>query len=176
MRTSLTHPLQIAEVPADPGVIGITFCPGKYQPTALTGSWARDLCLDLDAVRRWGADAVVTLVTAEELRNLRVEAMGAEVAARGMTWLHLPIEDVSTPTVQWETAWREARSALHAILDDGGRMVVHCKGGLGRAGLVAARLLIERGMPPDVAIAAVRDVRKGAIETTAQEAYLHTLR
>lgn len=176
MRTSRTHPLQIAEVAADPGVIGVTFCPGKHQPASMTGSWARDLCLDLDTVRSWGGGTVVTLVTGQELRDLRVEAMGDEVAVRGMAWLHLPIKDVSTPTAHWEAAWREAGPALHTILDDGGRVLVHCKGGLGRAGLVAARLLIERGATPGDAIAAVRAARFGAIETTGQEEYLYRLR
>lgn len=141
----------------------------------MTGAWARDLCLDLDAVRVWGASAVVTLVTSAELRDLKVETMGGEVTARGMRWFHLPIEDVSTPTTEWERDWLSANSALHAVLDIGGRVLVHCKGGLGRAGLVAGRLLIERGMKPDAAIAAVRAVRRGAVETSAQEMYLHAL-
>lgn len=47
-------------------------------------------------------------------------------------------------------------------------MLVHCKGGLGRAGMIAARLLVELGMPPDTAIRQVRLARRGAIETPAQ--------
>ena len=47
-------------------------------------------------------------------------------------------------------------------------MVVHCKGGLGRAGMMAARLLVELGANPDAAIKEVRRARKGAIETPAQ--------
>ena len=101
MRTSLTHPLQVAQVAAPGGgVVGITFCPGKHQLTAATGSWARDLAIDLDAIKAWGAGAVLTLVTPQELKELRVEMLGHEVAARGMRWFHLPIEDVSTPTPQ----------------------------------------------------------------------------
>jgi ADP-ribosyl-[dinitrogen reductase] hydrolase len=38
-RTSKTHPLQIAELPLGDGQgrIGLTFCPGKRQPQAMTG-------------------------------------------------------------------------------------------------------------------------------------------
>jgi ADP-ribosyl-[dinitrogen reductase] hydrolase len=32
------------------GRIGITFCPGKYQPDAATGVWHRDLNIDLNAI------------------------------------------------------------------------------------------------------------------------------
>lgn len=176
MRTSISHPLQIAEVPAPGGgVIGVTFCPGKHQTSAATGSWSRDLSLDVQAIGQWGANTIVTLVTSQELSELRVTALGDEVAAQGMKWLHLPIQDVSTPDVEWEQLWASATKDLHAILDADGRVLVHCKGGLGRAGLVAARLLIERGVLPIIAIAQVRKVRPGAIETSEQERYLYEL-
>lgn len=51
-------------------------------------------------------------------------------------------------------------------------MLVHCKGGLGCAGLVASRLLVELGWEADAAIAAVRGTRPGAIETPAQAAHV----
>jgi ADP-ribosyl-[dinitrogen reductase] hydrolase len=85
-RTSLTHPLQIAVVTAGPefGRVGITFCPGKYDPYAMTGEWDRDLALDLDKVRDWGAAAVVTLLEQKELMLLRVERLGEEILRRHM--------------------------------------------------------------------------------------------
>ena len=73
-RTSLTHPLQIAAVDAGPefGRVGVTFCPGKYDPHAMSGAWDRDLATDLDAIRDWGAAAIVTLLEPKELRRDRV--------------------------------------------------------------------------------------------------------
>ena len=53
-------------------------------------------------------------------------------------------------------------------LRSGGDVLVHCKGGLGRAGMIAARLLVELGMAPEQAIREVRRARKGAIETPSQ--------
>lgn len=173
IRTSLTHPLQIAAAPAPGGgVVGITFCPGKRQPYAATGVWERDLGLDLQAVRDWGAGVLVTLVTEAELVELAVEGLGDAARTLGLGWLHLPIEDVSTPTAAWEADWSRQRRLVHDELDRGGRVVVHCKGGLGRAGTVVARILIERRARPEDAISAVRAVRPGAIETGAQAAYL----
>ena len=68
-RTSLTHPLVIAAVSAGQvfGRVGVTFCPGKHDEHAMSGHWARDLSLDLDIIRNWGAAAVVTLVEQSEL-------------------------------------------------------------------------------------------------------------
>lgn len=173
-RTSRSHPLQIPFVTAGEGKgrIGISFCPGKWQPNAMTGAWARELDVDLETIAAWGAKAVVTLVETHELIALRVEGLGTSVAAYGMRWFHLPIRDVSAPGSSFEEAWAAAGSQLRDILIDGGDVFVHCKGGLGRAGTVAARLLVELGVAPKQAVANVRAARPGAIQTTEQEAYV----
>lgn len=175
MRTSASHPLQIATVVSGmPGVgrVGITFCPGKYDPHGMSGAWNRDLVLDLDTIRGWGATAVVTLLEPHELTMLRVERLGEEVLRRNMLWFHLPIVDVSIPNEGFEREWDTAGAKLRSILRGGSDVVVHCRGGLGRAGTIAARLLIEFGVEPVTAIAKVRAVRPGAIETHAQERYV----
>ena len=53
MKTSETYPLRIdsVEVPGTAGRIGITLCPGKKQPNALSGAWYRDLAVDLPAIK-----------------------------------------------------------------------------------------------------------------------------
>jgi ADP-ribosyl-[dinitrogen reductase] hydrolase len=174
MRTSLSDPLKIADVCAGPrfGRIGITFCPGKTDPLAMTGGWNRDLALDLDAVRDWGATAVVTLVEPKELDLLKVPSLGEEVERRHMVWVHLPIVDVSAPDERFESSWVSAGEGLRSILRQGFDVVVHCRGGLGRAGTIAARLLAELGVAPKDAVRQVRHVRPGAIETLAQEDFV----
>lgn len=94
-----------------------------------------------------GAAAVITLVEAKELTILRVENLGEEVARREMVWFHLPIVDVSTPTAEFEKRWSEVRAQLLGMIRDGQNVLVHCRGGLGRAGMIAARLLIELSNP-----------------------------
>jgi protein-tyrosine phosphatase len=176
VRTSATHPLRIdtLNLPGG-GQIGITFCPGKQQSDALTGRWVRDLEADLKAIREWGASVVITLIEDHEFAALSVHGLGEGVRAVGMTWHHLPIPDMAVPDMVWEQRWKAVSPLLHALLDDGGQLLVHCKGGLGRAGTVAGRLLIERGYDPAAAMARVRAVRMGAIENVLQEQYLRGL-
>lgn len=127
MRTSITHPLHIGEARGSDhyGKVGLTFCPGKVQPSAITGAWSRDLDLDLDEVARWNAAAVVTLVEGHELQSLKVPDLGAKVRDRHIDWYHLPIADVSTPTAAFEAEWGRIGEGLRARIRDGFNVLVH---------------------------------------------------
>ena len=176
-KTSLTHPLQIAEVAAGAGHgrIGITLCPGKSGQSLRGGYWRRDLDIDLDAIRDWGAATIVTLIEDHEFEFLGVSQLGDGVRDRSMQWLHLPIRDVSIPGAAFEARWAVYGETLRSQLRHGHDVLVHCRGGLGRAGTIAARLLVELGHEPCAAIELVRKARPGAIETSEQETYVRGL-
>jgi ADP-ribosyl-[dinitrogen reductase] hydrolase len=164
--------LRIAELPAGRagGLIGITFAPGKKQVSAYSGVHDRDLHEDLDRVAAWGAAGIVTLVTGRELVDLAVPTLGDEVRARFMEWHHHPIQDWHAPNATFEMSWPDTSRRLRGLLEAGNRVLVHCKGGLGRAGTIAARLLVEMGAEPEQAIRDVRQSRSPqAIENRAQE-------
>ena len=80
--------------------------------------------------------------------------------------------DVAPPDERFEAGWRDVGPAINAILRSRGRVLVHCRGGLGRAGTVTARILIEQGEAPHDAVHEVRTSRPGAIETDAQLEYV----
>ena len=174
VRTSRSHPLRIDEVIAGEcgGLIGITFCPGKCGPSLYDFRWERDLAADLDVIVAWGARAVVTLIEAHEFALLGVPDLGARVRARGLDWHPLPIPDVQPPGARFEAGWQRSGPVLRNALLAGQRVLVHCRGGLGRAGTVAARLLVELGVPAAEAIRRVRAARPGSIETIQQEQYV----
>ncbi|HET7308180.1 MAG TPA: cyclin-dependent kinase inhibitor 3 family protein [Gammaproteobacteria bacterium] len=176
-RTSLTHPLQISPlpIPAVSGQLGLTLCPGKTGP-GRSYYWKRDLAADVAAIEQWPAAAVVTLVEQHELELLGVENLGAHIGERAIEWFHLPIADYAAPDSAFERLWPAAFARLSAHLLDGHNVVLHCRGGLGRAGTVAAMILREFGAPAPDAIAEVRAARPGAIETDRQEAYVRRYR
>lgn len=173
-RTSISHPLRIdaLTVGSAGGLIGITFCPGKMGPSDSGFEWRRDLDADLAVVADWRATAVVTLLENQEFQMFGVERLGQAVIALGMQWHHLPIKDVDTPDERFESAWKSVGPTLVDLLKAGRRVLVHCRGGLGRAGTVGARLLIDMGEQPQAAIHRIRDTRAGAIETLDQVQYL----
>jgi ADP-ribosyl-[dinitrogen reductase] hydrolase len=107
-----------------------------------------------------------------ELVHLQVGRLGEAARSIGLDWYHLPIRDVSVPSNAFETQWRTSGEELRGRLLGGQSLVVHCRGGLGRTGLIAARLLIELGEVPRKALQRVRAARPGAVETGEQELYL----
>jgi len=65
--------------------------------------------------------------------------------------------------------------AVHRLLDAGKRIAVHCKGGSGRTGLMAAQILVERGYTKEDALAAVKALRPKALSLAAHQDYLARL-
>lgn len=173
-RTSITDPLQIATITVgeNGGKVGVTFCPGKKGPSAFGAPWNRDLTVDIEAIRAWGASSVLTLIEPHEFDLLSVKGLPDAVRAAGLVWHQAPIPDVSIPGPAFIAAWRSIGPRISEQLRTGGSIVVHCRGGLGRAGMVAAMLLVTMGEDPRRAIERVRAVRPGAIETPEQEAYV----
>lgn len=148
------------------GTIGIIACPGApaHDPGALRR--------DLETIRAWGATALVTLITARERTPRGPDEIGDVARSLGLEWHWLPIDDMYAPDHRFEERWRVSGTTLRRRLRSRERIVVHCKGGLGRSGTVAARLLVELGAEPGTAITRVRSARSGAIETTAQERHV----
>ena len=173
-RTYLTDPLQIATVTVSKhgSRVGIAFCPGKKGPSVFGAPWDRDLTADVEAIRAWGASSVLTLMEPHEFDLLAVKRLPEAVRSAGLVWHHAPIPDVSIPGPAFKAAWRSIGPRISEQLRTGGSVVVHCRGGLGRAGMVAAMLLVTTGEDPRRAIERVRAVRPGAIETPEQEAYV----
>lgn len=179
-RTSDTHPIKIATIKITTTPIsaklGITFCPGKKSKSIYGEPWDRNLDLDLDEISAWGTHTLITLLEPHELRELQVEQLGQKTNERGMRWIHMPIKDISIPTEEFELLWQTHRTHLLNTLKSGRSVVVHCRGGLGRAGTIGARILIELGYEPRDAIKAIRNKRPGAIETPEQASYVLNLK
>jgi len=179
--TSQSAPLRIDSVaaPGSPGGrIGMTICPGKkdFESIRTSEGWDRDLNLDLEIIQHWGASALVTLIEDHEFEMLHVKGLREASNALGIDWIHLPIVDQQPPDERFLSDWPQAGPDIHRRLNAGQCIVIHCRGGIGRTGVVAAQILVERGMDPAKAITLVRACRRGAIETEAQEDYVLQLR
>jgi len=166
-RTSESHPIRVDWVLPE---LGCTFAPGKHAASELGDAWARDLGVDLDRLRdHWRVDLLISLVEDHELVLLGIPDLVAEASGRGIVVCRSPIVDGDVPTVA--QACRLVDLAVEAQLA-GKRAVFHCRGGLGRAGTLAACVLRNAGVGGKEAVRQVRLARKGAIENARQEAFV----
>ena len=177
VRTSETDPIRVDFLPESAlglrGGVGLTFAPGK-NVHGMAGLWRRDLAADLARLRdAYRTKLLVSLVEDHELVALGIEGLFDQAERTGIGVLRHPIVDGGTPTSSAAVA-----ELLDQVLDRaaaGENVVVHCRGGLGRTGLLAACCLVARGLEPARAMEIVRTTRVGAIETAQQERYVRTL-
>lgn len=168
MRTSHTHPLQIAEVPFDNGTLGITFCPGKKQADGMTGSWNRDLMTDIQTIKDWTPDYVVSCIEPHEYVGLQVPDAIHVMEQMGIHTVPLPFPDDTIPNASLNKALEYWIPQFAACIEKSGRVLFFCKGGLGRSGYLLCRTLIELGVGPAKAVKELRAVRHGAVYTIEQ--------
>ena len=157
---------------SEAGAIGMCCCPGRRGEDLAGNVWQRDLQRDIESIRCWGAMAVVSLVTLEELKHLGAESLCQQLSIQGITWHHCPIVDRQAPDSAFEKIWSALEQRLLDDLAQGRRILLHCAAGLGRTGTIAAKLLVAIGVPAQQAIERVRAARPGTIESAAQLNYL----
>ena len=145
--------------------------PGKLAVSPLPTTQA-----DVEAIARWAADIVVTLMPFDELQTLERQAIESEITALDIAWRHAPIVDYGVPEATFQAIWPDLRDDLLCRLNTGENVLVHCRGGYGRSGSVAAALLVHGGEAPERAIEMVRISRPGAIETPGQEDWIRQQR
>ncbi len=158
-RTSLTHPLRIDTIKVGKGQLGLSICPGKIQPNAQTGSWSRDLDIDLDAIKYWGAGTVITLLEEDEIQALKVPELETSIQARDMNWVHLPLPNDAVPDTAWMRKFHRIQPELSTRIARGEGIFIHCMGGIGRTSVAAALLLVHAGWTAERSIAAVHNAR-----------------
>lgn len=173
-RTSVTSPLYIdaVNIKDGHGVIGMTLCPGKQGLSNFGAPWQRDLAADMEVIRAWGCQALLSVMEDEEFERFHVTNLREAATAAGIKWHHIPIADGYPPDKRFDSLWPTLGWPLMADLLADKRIVVHCRGGLGRTGVIACLLLIELGYLQKRALKLVRTIRPGTVQTAVQEAYV----
>ncbi len=140
--------------------------PGKVALAARPrgGDWLRD---DLANWKRLGVDRVLSLLTPEEERDMDLRDEAAEARGQGLEFASLPIPDREVPKSDSKLA--EALDDANRALSGGKNVVVHCRQGIGRSGLVAACLLVKKGMSPGAAVELVAAARGVSVPETREQ-------
>jgi atypical dual specificity phosphatase len=83
----------------------------------------------------------------------------------GLLTVHVPITDMEAPT---QEELDRCTSAITKAHDHEMGVAVHCGAGLGRTGVVLACYFVTKGLSAKNAIARVRRLRPGSVETDEQ--------
>ncbi|GBF50227.1 cyclin-dependent kinase inhibitor 3 [Leptospira ryugenii] len=145
--------------------IGLTILPGRKDR-------GRNLKEDILEMKAQNIGSIISLITEPEYQSYGVTDLKKEYENVGFQTLYLPILDQRAPTVE------QTINVLQWIDDklktSKKNVMIHCVGGLGRSGTLAAAYLIwKHGMLVDNAIKLIRESRgERAIESIEQEEFL----
>jgi atypical dual specificity phosphatase len=112
---------------------------------------------DLTWLRKQGIELLISLTEDRPRRDWVNDA--------GLMLMHVPVEDMSPPT---QEQLERCISAIERANANNIGVAVHCGAGKGRTGVVLAAYFVAKGMPAQSAIAKVRKLRSGSIETDEQ--------
>jgi atypical dual specificity phosphatase len=122
-----------------------------------------------EQLQEWYAEGFRTVISflEENLQSPRYDVK--TVQAMGYERYNIPVENFEPPTLR-------QFSEFLAIMERAvarGKVVLHCQGGLGRTGTLAAAYWINKGLSAEQAIQKVRAANPLAIETGEQENSLY---
>lgn len=147
-----------------PGTLLTMACPrGGEALAAEVGAW-----------RAAGIDVVVCLLTSAEQEALGLMREASLCRDSGIAFLAFPVADFGVPDSPDEA--RALARHLNTCLDAGQTVAIHCRAGIGRSSLVAACVLVERGLAPDAAFALISHARGLPVpETDDQRRWVRAL-
>ena len=145
------------------GLVGV-ICLGRAP------GYGSDRFEDFREIKALGISKIYCLQEEEELLYLSngTENIGRRresLSALGIELVHSPIGDFSVPTMEQAA---ELTKMILSDITEGKNVLIHCMGGLGRTGTIAACVLVRTGISPQEAVEQVRIVRPGTLETNAQ--------
>lgn len=129
---------------------------GAAQP-GLYGDWDTDI----QFLKNRGIDFIFSLTEKPLIEELAKK--------EGFGFAHLSIRDMYSPMPKIAHI---AILEMQEHIKKGHKFLIHCKGGVGRTGMIGAAYLILNGMSAEDAIRRVRSVNPGYIQTRNQEQFL----
>lgn len=143
------------------------------MPRPRGNDWLSD---DIDRLKhRHSARVVVSLLTPQEIAEFKLEQEPDFCETHGITFYNFPIPDLAIPT-----SYPDVIALIHLLkgyLDQSETIIIHCRMGIGRSGLITSAILVASGIDPNHAMRLVSDARRmDCPETDAQKQWVRALR
>ena len=158
------------EIPGHKASLLLTAFPGRTSANTFS---AKKMASIFGLLEQERCSHFLSLVEDDEFSYYCGKALLEDEAKKRLIKLvHLPIADMDIPKNNTLNELNKIRPKLLTAIKTDRSIAIHCMGGLGRSGTVAAIILADLGIPLQSAICVVRQFRPGAIETRAQENFV----
>ncbi len=127
---------------------------------------AASLQQNLQTLRDGGTDKILCLLEESESEKLGLKSQESLTIDAGMEFQRFPIADFSVPDF---LDLQVQISRAHNELNEGKNLLVHCKGGIGRTGLICCCLMLSTGVSVPDAISVVTKQRGEQVPETPEQ-------
>lgn len=134
------------------------------MPKPVSGEWIDD---EFAGLARAGLTKVVSLLEAHEAKEVGLEDEDKQCDKNKMEFLRFPIVDRGIPADL--DGYIALVVALHEEIVGGASIAVHCRAGIGRAGMLAASVLVRSGLNSSDAFALVSKARRVTVPDTDEQ-------
>ncbi|QDV53782.1 protein-tyrosine phosphatase family protein [Gimesia fumaroli] len=136
----------------------------SVMPKPVSGEWIED---EFAGIARWGISHIVSLLEAEEAVEVGLGEEREMAEQHGMQFSSLPLPDRGLPSSVSE--FSQFTKSLYSGIQAGASTVVHCRAGIGRAGIVAAGVLLHHGLNTEQAFELVSKQRRIEVPDTPEQ-------
>lgn len=112
---------------------------------------------ELEWLREQGVQLLISLTEAPPRRDW--------INDSGLFHVHIPVEDMHPPTPEQID---QCLSYISRAQDNKMGVAIHCEAGFGRTGTMLACYFVSKGLSAREAIARIRKLRPGSVETEEQ--------
>jgi len=112
---------------------------------------------------------LVSLLTREESFDLGLQKEKQLCEKHAIDFVSFPIIDRSVPTEKQTIQIRELAKKLVEKINQNEKIIVHCRGGIGRAGMLCSAILIEKEISNQKAIEKISEARGLKIPDTEEQ-------
>lgn len=134
------------------------------MPRPRGGDWLED---EVSSLKQLEVDGVVSLLEAHEVDDLDIADEARLCREQSIEFLSFPIVDRNIPVSLPEFSRFVEKVA--SLLRENKSVVVHCRQGVGRAGLLAACALIRNGISADEALSRISQARGCVVPETEKQ-------
>jgi protein-tyrosine phosphatase len=134
------------------------------SPRPRGGDWLDD---DVAALAQNGVGVLVSLLCADEARDLGLQDEAAVCAQHNIEFISLPVTDMCAPDEESDFIAEVHR--LAELVAGGASVAVHCRQSIGRSGVLAVSIAIGTGLELEKALEAVSAARGLRVPETREQ-------